>query len=46
MLAAAITGGFEIVLCDSMLEEIGTAMRYRKVRKRILRGRRSWREAD
>jgi hypothetical protein len=46
MLAAPITGGVEFVLCESMLEEIGTAMRYRKVRKRILRGRRSWREAD
>jgi uncharacterized protein len=35
ILATAIAGGFEIVLCEAMLEEIGTALRYPKVRKRI-----------
>jgi uncharacterized protein len=35
ILAAAIAGGFEIVLCEAMLEEIGAALRYPKVRKRI-----------
>jgi uncharacterized protein len=33
--AAAIAGGFEIVLCEAMPEEIGAALRYPKVRKRI-----------
>jgi uncharacterized protein len=35
ILAAGHTGGFEIVLCEAILEEIGTALRYPKVRKRI-----------
>jgi uncharacterized protein len=35
VLAAAIAGGFEMVLCEAMLEEIGAALRYPKVRKRI-----------
>ena len=35
ILAAAIAGGFEIVLCEAMLGEIGAALRYPKVRKRI-----------
>jgi putative PIN family toxin of toxin-antitoxin system len=35
ILAAAIAGGFEIVLCEAMIEEIGAALRYPKVRKRI-----------
>jgi uncharacterized protein len=35
ILAAAIAGGFEIVLCEAVLEEIGAALRYPKVRKRI-----------
>jgi putative PIN family toxin of toxin-antitoxin system len=35
ILAAAIAAGFEIVLCEAMLEEIGAALRYPKVRKRI-----------
>jgi len=35
ILAAAIAGGFEIVLCEAMLEEIGAALHYPKVRKRI-----------
>jgi uncharacterized protein len=35
ILAAAIAGGFEIVLCEAMLEEIGAALRYPRVRKRI-----------
>jgi putative PIN family toxin of toxin-antitoxin system len=35
ILAAAIAGGFEIVLSEAMLEEIGAALRYPKVRKRI-----------
>ena len=36
ILAAAIIGGFEAVLCEAMLEEISTALRYPKVRKRIV----------
>jgi putative PIN family toxin of toxin-antitoxin system len=36
ILAAGIVGGFEIVLCEPMLEEISTALRYPKVRKRIV----------
>lgn len=35
ILTAAIAGGFEIVLCEAMLEEIGAALHYPKVRKRI-----------
>jgi putative PIN family toxin of toxin-antitoxin system len=35
ILAAAIGGGFDIVLCEAMLEEIGAELRYPKVRKRI-----------
>jgi putative PIN family toxin of toxin-antitoxin system len=35
ILAAGFAGGFEIVLCEAMLQEIGTALRYPKVRKRI-----------
>lgn len=35
ILAAAHAGGFEIVLSEPILEEIGTALRYPKVRKRI-----------
>ena len=35
ILAAAQAGGFEIVLCEPILEEIGAAQRYPKVRKRI-----------
>lgn len=35
ILAAGHAGGFEIVLCEAILEEIGTALRYPKVRKRI-----------
>jgi uncharacterized protein len=35
ILAAAIAGDFEIVLSEVMLEEIGAALRYPKVRKRI-----------
>ncbi len=35
VLAAAIAGDFEIVLCEAMLEEISAALRYPKVRKRI-----------
>ena len=35
ILAAAIVGGFEIVLCEAMLEEIFAALRYTKVRTRI-----------
>jgi hypothetical protein len=36
ILAAGIVGGFEIVLCEPMLEEISTALRYPKVRRRIV----------
>ena len=36
ILAAADTGGFEIVLCEPILEEISTALHYPKVRKRIV----------
>ena len=35
ILAAAIVGGFEIVLCEAMLEDISAALRYPKVRKRV-----------
>jgi putative PIN family toxin of toxin-antitoxin system len=35
ILAAAIAGDFEIVLCEAMLEEISVALHYPKVRKRI-----------
>lgn len=35
ILAAAVAGGFELVLCEAMLEEISAALRYPKVRKRI-----------
>lgn len=35
ILSAAHAGGFKIVLCNAILEEIGTALRYPKVRKRI-----------
>jgi uncharacterized protein len=35
ILVAAQAGGFEIVLCEPILEEIGAALRYPKVRKRI-----------
>jgi putative PIN family toxin of toxin-antitoxin system len=35
ILTAAITGGFEIVLCDVMLEEVAAALHYPKVRRRI-----------
>jgi len=35
ILAAAIVGGFEIVLCEAIVEEISAALRYPKVRKRI-----------
>jgi putative PIN family toxin of toxin-antitoxin system len=35
LLAAAIAGDFEIVLCEAMLEEISAALHYPKVRKRI-----------
>ncbi len=35
ILAAANAGGFEIVLCEPILEEISTALHYPKVRKRI-----------
>jgi uncharacterized protein len=35
ILAAAIAGGFEIVLCEAMLEEVAAALHYPKVRKRI-----------
>ena len=35
ILAAAHAGGFEIVLCEPILEEISVALRYPKVRKRI-----------
>ena len=36
ILAAGIVGGFEIVLSEPMLEEISMALRYPKVRKRIV----------
>src|SRR5438046_6525532 len=35
ILAVANAGGFDIVLCEAMLEEISTALHYPKVRKRI-----------
>lgn len=35
ILAAAITGGFELVLCEAIVEEVSAALRYPKVRKRI-----------
>jgi uncharacterized protein len=35
ILAATDAGGFEIVLCEPILDEIRTALRYPKVRKRI-----------
>ena len=35
ILAAAMAGTFELVLCDAILEEINTALCYPKVRKRI-----------
>ena len=35
ILAAAQAGGFEIVLCEPILVEIGAALRYPKVRMRI-----------
>jgi putative PIN family toxin of toxin-antitoxin system len=35
ILAAAIAGGFELVLCEAIVEEISAALRYPKVRKRI-----------
>lgn len=35
ILAAAIVGEFELVLCEAIAEEIGAALRYPKVRKRI-----------
>jgi uncharacterized protein len=35
ILAAANAGGFEIVLCEPMLEEINAALHYPRVRKRI-----------
>lgn len=35
ILAAAIVGGFEVVLCDAILEEINAALWYPRVRKRI-----------
>jgi putative PIN family toxin of toxin-antitoxin system len=35
ILAAANAGGFEIVLCEPMLEEINSALHYPRVRKRI-----------
>jgi putative PIN family toxin of toxin-antitoxin system len=35
ILAAANAGALEIVLCEPILEEIGEALRYPKVRKRI-----------
>ncbi len=35
ILAAAIVGGFELVLCEAIVEEISAALRYPKVRKRI-----------
>jgi putative PIN family toxin of toxin-antitoxin system len=35
ILAAATAGGFEIVLCEAMLDEISAALHYQKVRKRI-----------
>ena len=35
ILAAAIAAGFEMVLCEPMLNEISAALHYPKVRKRI-----------
>jgi putative PIN family toxin of toxin-antitoxin system len=35
ILAAAITGGFELVLCEAIVKEISAALRYPQVRKRI-----------
>ena len=35
ILAAARSGAFEMVLCEPILEEIGSALHYPKVRKRI-----------
>lgn len=35
ILALANAGGFELVLCEAMLEEIRAALHYPKVRKRI-----------
>ena len=35
ILAAAIGGGFELVLCEAIVQEIGAALHYPKVRKRI-----------
>lgn len=35
ILAAAIVGGFELVLCEAIVDEISAALRYPKVRKRI-----------
>jgi putative PIN family toxin of toxin-antitoxin system len=35
ILAAAIVGGFELVLCEAIVEEISAALRYPKVRERI-----------
>ena len=36
ILPAAHAGAFEIVLCEAILEEISTALRYPKIRKRVL----------
>jgi putative PIN family toxin of toxin-antitoxin system len=35
IVATAIAGGFELVLCEAIVEEISAALRYPKVRKRI-----------
>jgi uncharacterized protein len=35
ILSAAIAGGFELVLCEAMLEEVASALHYPKVRRRI-----------
>lgn len=35
ILASANSGGFDVVLCDAILEEIAAALHYPKVRKRI-----------
>lgn len=34
ILAAAIVGGFELVLCEAIVEEISAALHYPKVRRR------------
>ena len=35
LIAAALAGAFDLVLCEAIIEKIGAALRYPKVRKRI-----------